>query len=84
MKTAKVTAPDVLHNVRSAITNRNIRLVSEKIEEAMKKAVAKDIHGMGLNFAHISSTEEGPHEATVSLSVGKNDNLLIQIKEVKK
>lgn len=63
-----------------ACLSREIRLMNEKQEDLIKKEVGKQLHSKGINSALIK-LKNG--KARVNLTVGKNNNLLVAIKEIK-
>jgi hypothetical protein len=81
--TAKVSHPDLVQNVRSAIIHRNTRLVSEKLEEAMKEYIGKEMANLDLKHALIATSEDAEPEAKVIVTVGKKNNTLVTVKELK-
>lgn len=66
----------------NALKHRQTRLISAQLEDSLKERVGKEIYlNKMLNSATVSSEFENK-KYLVKLKVGKNDNLLTEIKEV--
>jgi len=77
MREERITDVTFTTNVITHNSSRALRLRMEKAEKEAKSVIAKFMIDAGVNFAHLRGI------GTVTLKVGKNNNPLVSVEEIK-